>query len=385
MITVRLAKALACSAGWMVTLAWLLIACTPSTPAGPAVLPQVTGSPAAPASPQAVTPTPVIPAEVSLQTFVHDSNRFRIQYPETWQSFESEEGVIFVEPGDHAGLSVFFDDVQETYSTDDLNLYLTNYILRNFLNKETNFKPISQDIRSDQVVIAQFSTINEAGNEIINELRVLQQDTIVYLVLMNATTEQWPISGDRLRELANTFTPENTASYTKGSAADPAAPIWVLVGPDSKAFAFFRASDWEIRRLEEDLVSVEHEETGMAFTASQFSWPNAAIDPKAPEKAALEAVQTLAEANPDLEHLPPQPFPLAGEPGTTIDFLYTATDGTKTAGSVVTAVHKGQMLKIVFAAPADIYEAALEWFNPMLRSFTFLSPEEIPLEELQPE
>lgn len=382
MSTLSFAKVLALI-GWGVTLGWFASACASSTADAPVLPTQVPRSLASPGSSQTIAPTPVVQENVPLKEFVHDSNRFSIQFPETWQSFESEDGAVFFEPGDRAGISVFFDDVQDTYTTDDLNLYLTNYLLHNFLNKETHFRPISQDTRPNHVVVAQFSSTNDARGETMNELRVLQQDTIVFLVLLNATLEQWDVSADRLRELADTFTPQDTNSRPSDPAEDAKAPIWVLVGPESKAFGFFRASDWEIKRQEENLVAVDHEETGMTFTAAKFSWPNAAIEAKASEMAALAEAQALTELHSDLEHLPPQPFPLAGEQGATIDFLYTSADGTKIAGSVVTAVHQGQMFKIIFTAPADIYEAALEWFNPMLRSFNFLSPEEIPLEELQ--
>jgi hypothetical protein len=50
------------------------------------------------------------------------------------------------------------------------------------------------------------------------------------------------------------------------------------------------------------------------------------------------------------------------------------------AGSVITAASEGQMYRIVFLAPAEYYQGALEWFNPMYKSFRILSPEELEID-----
>jgi hypothetical protein len=47
------------------------------------------------------------------------------------------------------------------------------------------------------------------------------------------------------------------------------------------------------------------------------------------------------------------------------------------AGSLITAVSEGQLYRITFLAPAEMYEGALQWFNPMYKSFTILPAEEL--------
>jgi hypothetical protein len=120
----------------------------------------------------------------------------------------------------------------------------------------------------------------------------------------------------------------------------------------------------------------------MTFTASKFSWPQIRLDPQAAEKAALAHLENLAAEYKNVQSLPPTEFPLHTATGTTIDFVYTTDDDVIMAGSVITAAHDGKMYKIVFTAPTDFYEPALEWFNPMYKSFRFLEPEEF-LEELE--
>jgi hypothetical protein len=38
------------------------------------------------------------------------------------------------------------------------------------------------------------------------------------------------------------------------------------------------------------------------------------------------------------------------------------------------------MYRVVFLAPAEYYQGALEWFNPMYKSFRILSPEELEID-----
>ena len=113
----------------------------------------------------------------------------------------------------------------------------------------------------------------------------------------------------------------------------------------------------------------------MTFSTSNFTWPDAVANPQAAEEVALAHVAELTQVFTDVQHLPPTEFPLDTTTGVTIDFVYIDGDGQLVAGSVITGVGNGKMHKIEFTAPTDFYDAALEWFNHMYKSFKFLSPD----------
>lgn len=355
----------------------LLPACGASTEAGPAQT-----LPASPSPVRAPEPTPIIRNETALSDYASKSGRFRIKYPNTWELVEQSDGAAFLEPNDYAGYRVIFSDVGESYSEQELVQFLVTFVAKNFLDEATGFQPISQETRADGTIVAQFSSHDTTLDQtVVNELRVMQQETIVYTIHLSAVEEQWEASGQKLQTVVDTLTPFETAPDALASAPTDEPPVWELAGPESREFSFFVASDWEILKREENLISVGHPDTEMVFTTSKFSWPNAAIDARAAERAALEHISSLSERHENVRSLSPTEFPLNDAAGTTIDFLYTANDGTEVAGSVITVVYKGKMYKLAFTAPAEIYDAALQWFNPMVKSFTFLSPDEITVEE----
>lgn len=316
----------------------------------------------------------------ALNNYNHLNNRFSIAYPDNWQFFERPDGVIIVAPNDQAGYSVVFKDVGAAYSSQELNQYLVTYVAQNFAGQGSDFKAISQEQLSNGLVVAQFAAIDGNLGPAVSEVRVLQKDTIVYVLHLSTVEEQWPVSHRKLQELADTFTPLDTSAVT-ATQVPSEAPLWALIGPDSKEFGFLYATDWQILEQTENLVSVGQIDVDMTFTASKFAWDQANGDPKAAEKAALAHVETLSQAYNNVQNLPPTEFPLDTATGTTIDFLYTAADGSDIAGSVITAVNDGKMHKVVFTAPAGYYETALQWFNPMYKSFKFLEPQDIIVED----
>lgn len=330
-----------------------------------------------------VTNTPVPPPlfdTTDLETYTHSTDRFLLQYPGSWEVIERPDGAIFLEPTNQAGYSVVFQDAGQSYTEEQLNQYLVTFVAQNFFSEEANFQPISQETASDGTVIAQFSSTDQNLGPTISQLQVSQQDTIVFVIHLSAPEEIWSTLSDQLQLLTDFFTPLNTDPEVATPEPTKEAE-WVLIGPKSQEFGFFYADDWDILEQQENLVSVGEADTGMVFTASKFNWPNAAVDEQAAEKAAIEHIEELATAYDDVRSLSIQEFPVSDVNGATIDFLYTDDQDRQIAGSVITAVDKGKMHKIVFTAPADIYDAALIWFNSMQQSFTFLSPDEIETEE----
>ena len=73
-------------------------------------------------------------------------------------------------------------------------------------------------------------------------------------------------------------------------------------------------------------------------------------------------------------------FPLDTLTGLTIDFLYTTEEGVEMAGSIIAATSEDKLYRIIFTAPAELYEFTLQWFNPMYKSFKILPAEELLVE-----
>jgi hypothetical protein len=315
-----------------------------------------------------------------VSNYTHSTNRFSINYPENWQFFERSDGVVFVEPGDRAGYSVVINDVGQSYSEEELNQYLVTFVAENFAEKGSGFSAISQETKADGSVVAQFASRDPNLGQAINEVRVWQQDTIVFLLLISATEEQWQISHHKLQELADTITALDTSPFVTPSPT-PEPPVWVLIGPTSNRFAFLYPSDWEILQQDETTVAVAMSGYDVTFEGSISDQAGSKEDPTgAAEKAALAHLDTLSKKVKEIENLPPTKFPLDTLTGITVDFLYTAQDGTEMAGSVITATGHDKIYRIVFTAPAEIYETALQWFNPMYQSFKVLPSEDIIIE-----
>ena len=327
----------------------------------------------------------MIPNGVTLYDYTHPSNRFSIKYPFNWETLDRADGVIFAEPGDAAGYSVVFSDVGKRYTPQELNQYLVTFVAQNFAGEGSNFKAISQEEQPDGSIVAQFSTTDPNLGQIISQLQVQQDQTIVFTLHFSTTEEQWDVTFNKLQEITKSFKPIDVSSAIKVEATDE-APIWELIGPENKEFGFFYADNWEIVNRDENSITVREPSLNLEFSASNFAWPNSS-DPKAAEEAALQHIETLSEQFSKVQHLPPATFPLDTATGATIDFTFADDNGALMAGSVITALNKNKMHKIVFTAPAEpveLYDVALQWFNPMYKSFKFLSPEDF-LQETEPQ
>jgi len=358
----------------LITLAVLLQGCGSFASPAPTPLPTATPTP----TPR---PTPILSAQTSLEKYTHPNNYFEIDYPASWEFFEQPNSVIFVAPNNALGYSITFTNVGTPYSPAELNQYLVTFIANNFVADGSNFKAISQEQVSDHTVVAQFSATDPDLGPTISTVQVTQQDTFVFTLYLNATEPQWERSQQTLQTLLDSFTPLDTASPAVQPEATPKPPGWVLVGPTSKTFGFLFATDWEIVEQTENLVSVRQADAKMTFTASSSNQSESKQDPQAAEKAVLAHVERLATEYNNVQSLPPAEFPLDTASGATIDFLFTTDEGTAMAGSVITAANDGKIYKVTFSAPADFYDAALLWFNPMYKSFKFLEPEDFIEEE----
>jgi hypothetical protein len=360
---------------------WLVLpGCGPAapTPNFVPIRPDPTLTPT-PANPNllAGAPTSVVSDQVKENAYTHFSNRFSLNYPAHWQPFERPDGVVFLDPGGQAGLSIYFSDVDQVYSAEELNQYLVTFVAQNFAAKESKFIPLNQETRPDGSVVAQFSSSAPPLGPAMNEVRVLQQDTIVYTVFISAAAEQWPISQQRLHQLADTLTPLDTAPAVAPPTTDE-PPAWVLVGPTNQAFAFFYPSDWQITRQDESSVVVIMPNSDVVFEASVVAEPNYQPAAETAQKAAQTYIDGLKKQYKDLQARPLEPFQLDQvTEAATIDFLYTAADGAARAGSIITAASQGQIYQVVFSSSAQTYPYALQWFNPMYKSFRILPAGEV--------
>lgn len=336
------------------------------TPTGPA------GSSQAPSR-----PTSVVPEQVARSSYTHPTGRFSVAYPESWQPYEQPDGVIFIDPGSHAGYSVTFTEIEQTYSDQELNQYLVSFVARNFAGAGTNFKAISQEQKADGEVVAQFSSRDPFLGQAISEVRVQQKDNVIFVLLINAVEEQWDVSRQGLQQLLDTFTPLETGP---AAAATPTEepPAWTLIGPTNNKFGFLYSDAWEILNQDETSVAVGMAGTDVTFEAKVVDLPGAGEDATAAARdAALAYVENLGGEYENVQHLPPQEFPLDRLTGSTIDFLYTDKGGIDMAGSIITAVQAGELYQVIFLSPAETYQAALEWFNPMYKSFKILPQDQI--------
>ncbi len=359
------------------------------------VLAGCSGGPVSPPGPSPGGPTPTRPTQPAtlpaptapplqfspVQTITHSSGLFSVQHPTGWDAFEQPDGAIILEPGKQAGYTIVYSNAGESLTRDALQKFLFNFVATNFGGEQTNLQPLGLEKRADGSVVAQFSTTDPTLGPMVSQVKIFQSGNIIYLIYASATEPVWNSSQSQLRALGNTLQPLDAAAV--GLPTPTAAPPeWTLIGPDNKSFGFLVASNWEITRLEDALVSVASPTSGMTFTASSFEWP--ATD--TPQQAALEAATAhllqVTGSFSNVQQLPPTEFPLDSAAGATIDYVYTDPDGQLVAGSVITGLGNGKMHQIVFTAPAEFYDAALEWFNTMYKSFKFLSPEEgLPPEE----
>jgi hypothetical protein len=322
------------------------------------------------------TPTPLIADQVPLNLYTHPSQRFSISYPANWRYFEQPDGVVVLEPGDQAGYSVIFSDAGETYSAEELNQYLVTFVAQNFVQAGSEFSAISQEQQADRTIVARFTTVDPNLGSMVNEVRVWQQDTIIVTVLMSVSEAQWQNSQARLYGVVDTLVLLDSSPLAQVTPTrEP--PTWNVIGSTNQAFGFFIPSDWDVVEQDEQHVRVKMPDLEVTFEGRVFDWPGATDNPTAAaEEAALAYLEKLSQEQAQVLNQPLAEFPLDETTGATIDFLYITREGAQFKGSIITAASEGKIYQIVFSSPAAIYEQALEWFNPMYKSFKILEPEQ---------
>lgn len=358
-------------------LALLLAACSgrpASTPFEP-IRPDPTATPTVQT---VVSPTSVVPDSVSLLTYTHPSGRFSIQHPANWDVVDQPGGVLLVDPGDQAGIAVQFQDAGQVYSAEELNGFLVTYVARNFAGEGSGFTAIDQHRLPGGGEAALFSTVDPARGRVVNQVRVEQHQTVVFITLLNAVEAQWKLSQAKLESLADTLTVLDSSPLATPTPAE-AEPVWTLIGSTGNRFAFLYPSNWTVVRQDESTVQVELPDLSLKFEGSMTTPAPAGSSPvEQASQAAQQFVDQLMAEYGEVQSLPAQEFPLGQTTGATIDFLYTTAEGEEMAGSVITAVQEDTVYRVVFTAPAKYYQAALEFFNPMYKSFKILSPEDLP-------
>lgn len=348
---------------------------SPTPPVFVRITPDPTATPALPAT-DAPTPTPtsIVPDQIELAVYTHSTERFSIAYPENWTPFEQPTGVIFLDPGEEAGYGVTFNDVGEVFTPEELNQYLVSFVAQEFAHRE-DFTPLSQEQSEDGRVVARFASKDRVLGRAINELRLWQEETIIFVTLISVTEAQWKISHEQLQQLADTLTPlDTTPLETEKTPTPEQPPVWGLIGPTGSQFGFYYATNWEVVKQDETSVAVTMpEQPQITFRADVAELEIPPPEPlAAAQKEALQYVESLSQTR----QLPPQEYPLGPLTGITIDYLYQADDGTAMAGSIIVAIEDDKRYRIIFHAPAQYYEAMLQWFNPMLDSFQILPVEE---------
>jgi hypothetical protein len=360
---------------WLVLLILLIaaVACNESSPdAERAQLPSPVPTATVTALP---TETPIPPLNLSdTVTFTHTNRLFAINHPNDWQIVEQDNGVVVLSPANRMGLTVVFTNAGESYSSAELEQYLLGFIAQNFDQAGADFEALGLEQRADGSIVADFSAQDPEFERMVNQVKVIQQDGVIFLVYASAPETVWQAYSESLQALVNSLAPLETTGLQERT---PEPPVWTLIGPDNREFGFLVSDDWQIINRDQSQVSVQAPTGNMGFTASNFTWPDATADPRAAaEDAVLAHLAELTRIYTDVQHLPPTEFPLDTTTGATIDFVYLDENGETIAGSVITGVGNGKMHKIEFTAPTDFYDTALEWFNPMYRSFKFLSPGE---------
>ena len=327
---------------WATALIVLLPACQPATVVPPTLTPSPTATPTlAPPTPTP-PPTPIITKLTTTVPYTHTTQRFSIKYPAAWQPFEQAEGVIFLDPNNQAGYSLFFSDVGETYGSEQLNQYLLSFIGQNFSDDSAELEIISREEQRDGTVTAQFVAPDPLLGQAINEIRVSQIDTIVFILLLSTSQEQWDLAGEGLQLLGDTFTPlDTTSQITTTVTADD--PVWVLIGPTSNNFGFLTSSAWEIVQQDETTVIVKMPNNDILFEATILAGEKSGDRSEIAAEAAQAYLTELAENFPEVQARPVEAYPLDEKPGATIDFLYKTPDEIQMAGSVVTVAQQDQI------------------------------------------
>ncbi len=350
----------------------ILTNCAPSTPTPPTIRPPQPDAPTMPPPEVGAEPTSIVVEQVALREFVHPTSRFSINHPDNWRIVAQTDGVLLIEPSGNGGYSIFFADVQQTYSLGELRNYMLSFLLENLVDTPDNFVLLGENQTTAGQLTLQFESVDPQLGDTINELRAVQHDTIVYLLLISTTPTQWEISQSKLYRLLDSFRPLDT---NPAPTPTPVPPEWEVTGSLNAELAFLYPSDWQILTQTDNAVIVGMPDTDISFSGSNLPWSS--TDSAAATNAIALYLQALQDTYPTVEAQPLSEQTIQNLTGVGTQFVYTTEDGTVMQGAITAVYRQGKVYQMVFTAPADVYEVSLNWFVPMYNSFRILPAHDV--------
>ena len=319
-----------------------------------------------PATPpaRATPPTtgPILVQDAILQTYTHTpSQRFSIAYPADWDVLEQPNGVLFIEPANRAGYSVFISQTQ----IEDPNTYALQFVQDNFGASNTF------QILSKTETTIQFKGDDTNLGPAVNELTFLPDGDDMFLVLITVVEDEWDEAAEDLREITASLTFSQPATPTPDSTEPDAPPLWLLYGHPSNHFGFLYPDNWQLTDDDRSVDLVQPEQQ-YRFSVQVIDAPGAGEDANIVETYTQEQVQLLGEQFETFEALPVTAYQAGQGSGYTADYLYQNEEGLAVAGSIIVTGIDDHLYHVSISAPAVLYDEALEWFNPMLQSFKVL-------------
>jgi hypothetical protein len=352
----------------------LLAACGPvAKQPGPDAIPIPTG-PAQPQPtlpPSSPTPDTLIFDNIPLQTYTHPGQRFSINYPANWQTFEQPTGVIFVDPTLRAAYGVLFSQAESPLPPPALNDFAVQFVQSNF-GHETGFK-----ILADDQDVIQFKSIDPNLGPAINEVGILSQGNTIYFTLVTVVEDMWAQSAGTVRDLTGSLQLHQVQTESISATPTPAEPpVWNLYTHPVQKIAFLYPNNWVITETEESVQTIWPEQQ-FVFAVEVVSSPGAGEDLEIVETFTQEQADRLAARYDDFEMLPLTSYQVGRTTGYTVDHLYTNAEGIPIAGSIIAVGIDDNIYHISISAPAPTYKVSLDWFNPMMQSFQILREENL--------
>lgn len=273
--------------------------------------------------------------------------------------------MVFVDLSGQVAYSILFRRVETTPDQDRLNRFARQFVAENF-GDEPNFTWLS-----DEAGRLRFKSLDPNIGSSINQVTFSHQETLVYLSMITALEEYWDEAEAWLQGFADTLVKSDPLSEQLPEVAtDP--PTWLLYTHPNEHFALLYPSNWQLTEHSQGLV--------ITFVQSQYRLSIEAFEEPLPEAAtdtAYAFIQTQLEQLEaeftDLQHVPIQAYQQDQIGGYTTDYLYTNAEGVPIAGSIITTLVNNRLFHVAIIAPAQLYEDALLWFNPMMQSFQVLA------------
>ena len=344
---------------WSLALLFILAACrTPAAPSTP--LPVETQPP------PTLAPPPIQIDFTRLRTFTHPSQQFAVSYPADWPLAEQPEGLIVADPTNQAGYSIFFSRAETALSTEELATLAMQFATENF-GEEAGFEVLSQ---TESTV--RFRRLDPTFGPALAELSLRQEGEVIFFVLLSIVEAQWTQTAPALQSLAQTLSIPQPVAATPAPVTGP--PTWLVFAHPTERFAFLYPSNWELQESEAGAQSLWPDKR-FTFTVTAVAPETLKADDDAAAALLNRQLAQLQETAFEFEARPIESYQTGLGSGYTVDYLYAGDDGLPMAGSIIVTQADARLYQITIAAPALVYEEALDWFNPMLQSFQLLPAE----------